>query len=142
MAQDEPVYTGPGMNAYPPHPFGGMIGLRIVETGEGRAVAEIDVDERHHNPNGVVHGGVLFSLADTSMGAALRSLLAEGQISATIEIQIRYLKSLRSGLVRAETRVRHKGKRIAHFDSEIRNGDGDLVATAAGSFSILDAGAP
>lgn len=142
MAGSEPVYIGAEMNAYPPHPFGELIGLRIVEARDGRAVAEIEVEERHHNPNGVAHGGVLFSLADTSMGAALRSLLEEGQISATIEIQIRYLKAVRAGLVRAETRVRHKGKRIAHFDSEIRNGDGDLVATAAGSFSILDAKSP
>jgi acyl-CoA thioesterase len=138
----ESVYSGPEMNAYPPHAFGDLIGLRIVESGEGRAVAEIDVEERLHNPNGVVHGGVLFSLADTSMGAALRSLLEEGQISATIEIQIRYLRAVRSGTVRAETRVLHKGKRIAHFDTEIRNGDGDLVATAAGSFSILDTKSP
>lgn len=126
------------MNTYPPHPFGGLIGLRITECGDGRAVAEIEVEERHHNPNAVAHGGVLFSLADTSMGAALRSLLDEGQVSATIEIQIRYLKAVRSGLVRAETQVRHKGKRIAHFETEIRNAAGEVVATAAGSFAILD----
>lgn len=137
MPDDENIYKGPGMNSYPPHAYGELVGLRIIEYGEGRAVAAVETGERHHNPNGVVHGGVLFSLADTSMGGALRSLLAGDEISATIEIQIRYLKAVRDGLVTAESRVVHKGRRVAQLQTEIRDAGGQLLATASGSFAIL-----
>lgn len=138
MSEEGAVYKGPGMNAYPPHAFGELIGLRITEYGEGRAVAAIETGARHHNPNAVVHGGVLFSLVDTSMGGALRSLLSDKEISATIEIQIRYLKAVRDGVVTAETRVIQKGKRIAQLESEVRDAAGTLLAKATGSFAILE----
>jgi acyl-CoA thioesterase len=76
-------------------------------------------------------------MADTGMGAALFSLLSEGQRCATIEIKIVYLKAVTGGNLSCDTRVLQKGRKVAVLESEVRNGE-DLVAKALGTFSVLD----
>jgi thioesterase superfamily protein len=49
---------------------------------------ELEVEARHLNPDGTLHGGVIYSLADTAMGAALFSRLEPGeQCAGTFYIQ-------------------------------------------------------
>ncbi|MBI4509871.1 MAG: PaaI family thioesterase [Deltaproteobacteria bacterium] len=119
------------------HPFAELLGVEIVSVGAGRAVAEIQADERLHNPNGVVHGATVFALADTSMGAAVHSLLSKGEACASIEVHVRYFRSVRTGRLRAETTVIFEHKRIMHLESHVRTVDGTLVAFATGSFAVL-----
>ena len=96
----------------------------------------LEVREELMNPNGILHGGVVYSMADTGMGAALHSLLPADEMCATIEIKIVYLKTVISGTLRCETRVIHKSNRIGVVESEVMN-DERLVAKALGTFSIL-----
>ena len=63
-----------------PHPFAELVGFEVTARGEGRCTSEISAEERHLNPNGVVHGAVLYALADTGMGGALTSMLDAGQL--------------------------------------------------------------
>ena len=60
------------------HPFADLIGFSVSERTAERCVTELNLEEKHLNPNGVVHGGVLYTLADTGMGGALMSALPEG----------------------------------------------------------------
>ena len=62
-------------------PLAVFLGMSVEKTGYGTARAEVTIDERHLNPNGVAHGSVVFTLADTSMGAATMSILDEGRIA-------------------------------------------------------------
>jgi acyl-CoA thioesterase len=112
------------------------VGLRFDEQVPGRSRCAIDVEPHHMNTFGVVHGGVLFTLADTGMGAALVPMLAEGERCATIEAKINYLRSTRAGRLECLCEVVHKGKTVAHIEARVMAGD-QLVATAHGSFSIL-----
>jgi uncharacterized protein (TIGR00369 family) len=82
------------------------------------------------------HGGVLYSMADTGMGAALYSLLESDELCATVEIKISYFKSVKEGTLICDTKVIHKGKTIGALDSEIANNE-TLVAKASGTFSIF-----
>jgi len=84
----------------------------------------------------VVHGGVLYSMADTGMGGALYSLLEKDELCATVEIKISYFKHVREGTVICDTKVIHKGKTIGVLESEILNNE-TLVAKANGTFSIF-----
>lgn len=52
----------------PPPPIGKLIGFVLKEIEPGRAVFQIEADERHHNPMGTLHGGVYCDLADAAMG--------------------------------------------------------------------------
>lgn len=103
---------------------------------EGSAVATLDCDERHLNPNGVVHGAVIFALVDTAMGAATMSIIPAGAICATIEVQQRFLAPARVGPMRAEISVVKAGRRVVHLEARV-TGDDVLVATATGSFAVI-----
>ena len=123
-----------------PHPFAELIGFAITARDEGRCTAQLEAGEAHLNPHGVVHGAVLYALADTGMGGALTSVLEEGQICSTIEIKINYFRPARPGLLRCETRVVHRGGRTGALESDVFDGEGRLLARATGTFMILDKG--
>ena len=72
------------------HPFADLVGLKIDTHNDGTSTCSVEVSEKLLNPHRVVHGAVIFSLADTGMGAALYPSLLEEQICATIEIKINY----------------------------------------------------
>lgn len=124
----------------PAHPYGELLGLELLELAGGLARVAIDVGPELHNPSGRLHGAVPFSVADTAMGAALVSVLEPGQDCASIEIQIRFLRSVAGGRLTGEARVIHRGRRIAHLQCEIRDAAGALVAATSGSYAILERG--
>lgn len=99
----------------------------------------IDIDPiRHFNPQGVAHGGVAYSLADTAMGGALSSRLGDGLWCATLEIKFNYHVGVREGMLTCDATVVHQGKRIANIDARLFQND-RLVASANGNFAIFSA---
>ena len=119
------------------HPFAALIGFEVTALSEGKSTTSIEVKEELLNPFKVLHGAVLYALADTGMGGALLPLLSEEEICATIEIKMSYFKAVRSGKVLCHSKVIHRGKRVASLESEI-SAEGTLIAKATGSFSIFE----
>ena len=115
------------------------IGFDVEYTGDGSGSGELEVQDIHLNPNGVVHGGAIFSLADTTMGAALFSSLADGEICATIQINISYFKPVRAGHLTCEAKVINRGKRVANMQALVFL-DGVKVASADANFAIFSPG--
>ncbi|MEW6213044.1 MAG: PaaI family thioesterase, partial [Acidobacteriota bacterium] len=103
-------------------PFVDLLGLRFTFVGNGSSQCMLEVNDRLMNPNRVLHGGVVYSMADTGMGAALHSLLEKGETCATVEIKIVYLKAVTSGILTCETKVLSKEEDIAVMESFLRNG--------------------
>ena len=68
----------------PPAPIGRLLGFRLTAIEPGRAVFEMAVDDRHHNPLGTLHGGVYCDLADAAMGFAYAATLQEGESFTTV----------------------------------------------------------
>lgn len=118
-------------------PLAQFLGMTVETTGEGAGRATVTIDDRHHNPNAVAHGGVVFTMVDTSMGAATMSVLEDGNYCSTIEIQVRYLRPVLNGTLVVETRVVKPGRRIVHLESRATDQQGRLVATATGSYAVL-----
>ncbi|WP_194852794.1 PaaI family thioesterase [Nocardia sp. SYP-A9097] len=118
--------------------FGALIGLDMVEFDRAgaRSVGRLTVAPEHLNPHHVLHGGVMYSMADQGMGAAVYCVLGEGESCATIEVKIVYLAVVREGVVECESRVINRGKRVIALESDIRNGD-RLVAKALGTFAVF-----
>ena len=112
------------------------VGMRIEDAGPDHSRCTLDVQDFHLNGTGVVHGGVLFTLADTAMGAVMYSLLEEGEICATIEIKIGYFKPVFDGALVCTATLVNKGKSIASLEASIHQGD-VLVSRASGTFSIF-----
>ena len=119
-----------------PHPFSDLLGIRVTDKRPGFSALAIALNGDHLNPNNVVHGAVMFALADTGMGVALYPTLAPGELCATIEIKINYFKAVRDGELRCETEVLNRGKTIANLQSKVLQGN-TLVALANGNYAIF-----
>lgn len=95
----------------------------------------MEVTDALLNPHRVLHGGVIYSMADTGMGAALYSDLDQGESCTTVEIKIAYFRAVTAGTLICDTKIIHRGRKIATLESEIKN-DGRLIAKAFGTFYI------
>jgi len=117
-------------------PYADLIGLEIQSIESGMSICTIPFKNDLLNPNDVVHGGVVYSLADTGMGAAVFSTLEDGEFCATLEIKIMYLKAAGHFDLICHTQVIKKGRRVAFLESEILSNK-ELIAKASGSFAIF-----
>ena len=86
----------------PPPPITRLLGFVVKSVEPGRAVFEMEVDERHHNPMGTLHGGVYCDLADAAMGYAYAATLGEGETFTTVELKINFLRAVRKATLTAE----------------------------------------
>ena len=127
------------LDDYGQFPLRRFLGMDIEDVGPGHAIARLKVSEDLFNPNGVVHGGVLFTMVDTAMGKATMTSLVEGQLCASIEIQMRFFRPVSAGQLEADTTVVRRGRRVVHLESRIRDTDGVIVATGAGTFAVISA---
>jgi len=120
------------------NPYAELVGftLQIGGRGSGVCTATLELRAELLNPNGVLHGGALFAMADTAMGAALHSTLAPGEYCATVEIKIHFLQPVTKGKIRCRTRLVQRGSRIAVLESHLSVGR-QQVAQALGTFAIF-----
>lgn len=119
-------------------PLGRFLGMDIDIVEPGHAVTRLRIDETHLNLNGVVHGGVLFTMIDTAMGRATMTVLDEGRCTS-IEVHLRFLRPATSGLVEAHGTVVRRGRRVVHLESRVHDDAGTLVATGTGTFAVIPA---
>src|SRR5262245_28906110 len=75
-------------------PIARLLGFVLKFIEPGHAVFEMEVDERHHNPMGTLHGGIYCDLADAAMGYAYAATLAESETFTTIELKINFLRAV------------------------------------------------
>jgi uncharacterized protein (TIGR00369 family) len=112
-------------------------GIDTVE--EGRVVFWLDPDDRHTNPMGTTHGGILATFLDSAMGCAVQSALPAGKGYTTLELAVNYVRPVLpgSGRIFAEGNVLHVGGRVATADGRITTADGTLVAHAKTTCLVL-----
>ena len=121
----------------PPPPVGRLIGFRLAECGEGRAVMEMEATETHANPMGTLHGGILCDIADAAMGIAYASTLGRGESFTTLELKINFLKPVWRAKLRAAGRVVKRGRTVGLAECDITNEEGELVARASSTCMTL-----
>lgn len=114
------------------NPFAALLGITIEGLAEGYSRLRLPVETSSTNPYGGVHGGVLATLADISMGIALRTV---GLQPVTAELTVNYLGQSRVGdeLV-AEGRVVHQGNTLILTESVVKSGGNKTAAMAKGVF--------
>jgi len=117
--------------------LGALLGIEVVRSDDDGAVIELMADERHLNGHGTVHGGAIATLVDSAMGLAV---YRDGTAPVTVEMKVTYLEPGRKGRLRAEAKVRKRGKRIMIAEVDVTDGDGDAVAHGIGTFTLVHAG--
>ncbi len=111
--------------------FARECGVRPELVELDRAVTTMVIEDLHRNPSGMIHGGVLFTLADTTAGIAAR---ADGRMYVTQNAGIQFLAGQRGGTLRAEGTVIHRGRSTCLIRVDITGENGRLLATAELTF--------
>jgi uncharacterized protein (TIGR00369 family) len=110
------------------------LGMRLVEVGADRVVAELEVRAELTTVGGAVHGGTLMALADTA-GAV--GTAAMGLRTATLESKTNFFAAAMAGKLRAESTALHKGKRTHVWQTRVTDQDGRLVSLTIQTQMIL-----
>src|SRR5262249_30062058 len=111
-------------------------GFVLQSAGPGRAAIRMRVRTGHKQVHGVVHGGVLASLADTAGGLATYMCASPGIRVATVEMKMNYLEPVSGGTVIAEARVIRRGTNLAVVDCDVHDLAGVLVGKALMTFAM------
>jgi uncharacterized protein (TIGR00369 family) len=110
------------------------LGFDVETVEKGRAVFLLDVLAHHKQLHGVVHGGILAALADTTAAIAAYTAVPRGTEIATVELKINYLEPVPGGRIKADARVLRAGRNFVVAECEILNENGSLAAKALLTF--------
>jgi uncharacterized protein (TIGR00369 family) len=121
----------------PPPPIAKLIGFDLVLAERGHTRFSLDASERHANPMGTLHGGVLCDLADAAMGMAHATTLEEGETFTTLELKINFLRPVWNARLYADARVVHYGKTISLVECDVTTEDGKPVAKVSSTVMTL-----
>jgi fumarylpyruvate hydrolase len=117
-------------------PFNEYLGTRVERRDDGEAVCSLELRDHHRNLRGVPHGGVVSSLLDSALGAAVISSIPREWWCATISLSVQYVAGARGDHLVAHGRVVRRGARVAFAEGHVRDGSGRLIATAHGSWHL------
>ncbi|MBN2077839.1 MAG: PaaI family thioesterase [Spirochaetes bacterium] len=110
-------------------------GIRLLEIGKGHARGKLAIRPELLNPNKILHGGVLGTLADT---VAIFGCIYVYEVASvtTVSLTLSYLRSAKSGSVTAAARMLSNGKSISHWQVDITDDNDQLLAAAFVSYAI------
>jgi uncharacterized protein (TIGR00369 family) len=114
--------------------FSALMGFEVVTLSPGRAVLELQMEDRHRQIHDVMHGGVLAALADTASAVAAYTVVPRGTEVVTIELKINYLLPVATGKVKAEGKVLRAGRNFIVVECNVTNQKNALAAKALMTF--------
>jgi uncharacterized protein (TIGR00369 family) len=109
-------------------PFTRLLGAEAVSAGADRVCTRMAWDRSLCTADGVLHGGALMALADSTGAWCAFLNLPEGASTTTIESKTNFLRAVRSGFVEAASSPLHVGRTVVVVDTELRDDRGRLVA--------------
>lgn len=112
-------------------PFYNLLGVELVEIGPGEAALKVLPTEQHTNPLGIIHGGLLMSLADAAMGNAVRSL---GIRSVTVDMSTSFVSSAMIGQeIIGRGKVIKAGRNLIFVEAAVSSNE-KLLVKSTGTF--------
>lgn len=129
---------------YPPG-FDALYGLEVLEVTDELVRAQVAVRDELRQPFGLVHGGVLASIAETlaSLGTAV-VVMADGDAAMGSSNQTSFLRPITDGTIHARALRRHRGRTSWIWDVECRDDAGRLCALTRMTIAVrpIPSGAP
>ena len=119
-----------------------MLGQQMVDVQEGRFVMQIPTSPWFSNGGPFVHGGVLAWACDSAMGGAIASTLGAGEIAATIDLEVRFLRPapIDSGMITGIAEVQHSGRRLHVASVTLEDERRRTIAIGSGSMLVVPGG--
>jgi uncharacterized protein (TIGR00369 family) len=116
-----------------------FLGARLERVAPDEADVSLDVEPRHLNLSGTLHGGMIATLADSATGLAYRTGLDESASALTSSFAVTFLRPGGIGVVTARGRVVKRGSRFGYAEADVVDADGTLLARATATFTVLAA---
>ncbi|MBB3186354.1 PaaI family thioesterase [Microbacter margulisiae] len=108
-------------------------GIELIACHPGYAKAQVTIEERHLNGAGVVHGGLLFTLADFSFAAAVNSYAL---ITLSINANMSFFAKSTAGILTAEAREIFRSNKLCTCDINVTDQEEQLLANFKGTAYI------
>jgi uncharacterized protein (TIGR00369 family) len=121
----------------PPPAIAKLIGISTNHVELGRSILELDASERHANPMGTLHGGVICDIADLAMGTAFATTLEDDESFTTLDLTAKYVKPIWNARLRATAQVVKRTRTLGLIECEITDEGGNLVAKVYSSCMVL-----
>ena len=127
----------------PQPPFGKLLGMDMFYADEGRVIMTLQPHEVHYNPMGCVHGGILSTLLDSVMSAAVHTALPAGTGYLTREITVTFHRPVydKTGEILADGRIVSIDGRRATAQGRIIAADDKVYATGKATCVLFLPGA-
>jgi acyl-CoA thioesterase len=110
--------------------FSKHLGIEMLEYGQGRAKARMEIKQQHLNSAGMLHGGAIFALADAVFSAASNS---HGTLAVAINVSISYFKAAKEGVLNAEGKEVSLNPKLATYLIDVKDEAGNAIAQFQGT---------
>lgn len=140
MEPRNPSYMDEICRLFDTAPFIRDLGLELVAIAPGRCETALPLATRHLQQDGVVHAGVLATMADHTSGMAGASLIETGDYVLTAEFKINLLRAARGERLHCIGTVLKPGRRLIVAESEVFDGEpgsAKLVAKATVTLAVM-----
>jgi uncharacterized protein (TIGR00369 family) len=128
----------PNPDSFPVPPVAKLIGFGITRIEPGAATTEMETDpQRHANPMGTLHGGIICDLADLAMGAAMATTLEADESFTTLDLTTKFFKPIWKARLRADAKVVKRTRSLGLIECTIEDDKGSLVAKVYSSCMVL-----
>ena len=115
-----------------------LLGFRVVGIDKAYARLEMNADaDIHGNQQGTVHGGLLSEFADAAIGTAHSTVVEEGESFTSIDLHINFFRPVWKSTLTATAKAVKHGRTISHYQCEITDEGGKLIALASGTIMTL-----
>jgi uncharacterized protein (TIGR00369 family) len=117
------------------------LGIEFLQIGQARVLARMPV-EGNTQPYGILHGGATASLCETTASIGTAFLVGIERSAVGIDLTISHIRSARAGWVTVTAVPLRLGKTIAHWDMQVHDDEGRLVAVSRLTLAVRDPAAP
>ncbi len=116
------------------------LGIQITQIGDDFITATMPVDQRTHQPMGLLHGGASCVLAET-IGSLASYMVIDPALykSVGLEINANHVRGIQSGWVIGTTSPVHLGKTTHIWDIRIRDEKGSLICISRLTVAVIKA---
>ncbi len=119
-------------------PYHKFIGLKFSKASEGYGEIKVPIHKELLNANGMLHGGIYYTLCDLGASTALAADLSDDHFHVTNDINVSILAAANQGTLTVKSNVLKKGKRLAFIESKVFNEKDELLAVGRLTKTILD----
>jgi uncharacterized protein (TIGR00369 family) len=117
--------------------FHSWMGMELVAAEPGRVEIALEAADHHLNLQGLLHGGVIATLADTATGLAVRTMVPAGRRHVTVQLDVHYLRPGAPGRVTAVGTTVRVGSSIGYAEADVLDAKGRLLARATATVAVM-----